>query len=130
MLECSECPYKETIQSLIRSSEENQKDHERIRNENTETKFLVKDVQSDVKLIRADINSIFKNQEKMSTDQDKFTETIKKSVDEMNDKLSEKINDVVLAPIKRREKILIGVTIGCVVACFSAIIPLVISLMK
>lgn len=129
-MDCTECPYKETIQRLIRSEEENQKDHERIRSENTETRFLVKDVQSDIKLIRADINNIFKNQEKMSTDQDKFTGTIQKSVDEMNEKLSGKINDVVLAPIKRREKILIGVTIGCLVACFSAIMTLIISLIK
>lgn len=131
MSECIEtCPYKETIQSLIRASEENQKDHERIRRENTETVYLVKDVQADVKLIKVDINSIFKNQEKMSMEQDKFTETIKESVAEINKELSNKINGMMLAPIKRREKILIGVTIGCFVSCFTAIITLVISLLK
>jgi hypothetical protein len=101
-MECVEtCPYQETIKSLIRSAEENQKDHERIRNDNTETKFLVKDVQTDVKLIRVDISNII-----------------------------DKINVAVYAPVKRREKILIGVTIGCVVSCFGAIMTLVISLIK
>lgn len=123
-MECLEtCPYKETIQDLKRATEENLKDHERIRNENIETKFLVKDVQSDVKFL-------IKSQEKMSTDQDKFAESIKKSVSEINDELSKKINGIVLAPIKRREKILIGVTIGCFGTCFSAIITLIIAFIK
>lgn len=130
-MDCLEtCPYRDTIQELKQKAEENIRDHERIRNENIETKFLVKDVQADVKYIIQNQEKISNNQEKLASDQDKFTESIKKSVADIKEDLNQKINEIVLAPVKRREKILIGITIACAGTCFSVILTLIISLLK